>query len=752
MRGKAPKPKGADSPFFKPLSAEGRKIALHVYGTLDISNRQRMRINNGAITMDTKAVKWKEGDISVKSKKGQPVTDVVFPNKEMKADFIKDLKLRAKQPKMAVGRIQYEYGNEWFANKYPISDKQLDRAIPYLIKKHKIKYLEIDETPQLRNIKKRKSYLDVSSSTLQEGRISTAKKKILKDLNLSGKVDFGHRVSKRHMAALGLQFDTDLVGMDSRVINQVIIRPSEKKLDRIYTKQFKIFEQLKDNPTDELLKKELADINKQVKDIIKTTSGRLVGVTIDPNTLESSFEGLRKKYSLTQFMNENITMKDLAKFDYGSKEQQKFLTETLNKAVNAEVKKGFVPNDFKQILTDKKSQEAILKYAEKIAPEGVGKLKWAIKNPTSKVSMKLLSNPFALLGAGYLTYKSGLLGTEVKADTLKEPSNQKKKASAVADFSLPSKWELFGGATATTIGTDVAHRGANLKKLDFAKKIPTELVKSGFRWLPFMWTPAGDLTFHALWSDEPKLKDFTEALAAAGYDINSDEFKTGWNTLSKQEQKETLYAWADKTMDKRSTGQKIEDTAMSPFTHAAYAFWKPGMESMKKALTYSGTNKTVAKQLALRAIRMGIPMNALKFINPIGWHLVAATTLGKIYTGAGGFKAAQGAFRKDGENIFKGVETQVLPSMIAEYEKKWVPEDKRDKTIIDYSKSGVIDRYRKDPDDLKTIAQRNRNVEPTFIDWLLRTSDYKNYRDKQKEKNTKGEHYARGGIASLLKW
>ena len=63
---------------------------------------------------------------------------------------------------------------------------------------------------------------------------------------MARKIDFGHRVSKRHMAALGLQFDTNLVGMDSRVINQVIIRPSEKKLDRLYTKQFKIFEQLKD--------------------------------------------------------------------------------------------------------------------------------------------------------------------------------------------------------------------------------------------------------------------------------------------------------------------------------------------------------------------------------------------------------------------------------------------------------------------------------------------------------------------------
>ena len=131
------------------------------------------------------------------------------------------------------------------------------------------------------------------------------------------------------------------------------------------------------------------DINKQVKDIIKTTSGRLIGVTIDPNTLESSFEGLKKKYSLTQFMNENITIKDLEKLPPA--EQEKFLTKQLTKAVDAEIKKGFVPNDFKKILSDKKSQEALLKYAQKRAPELIGKLKWSFKNPNSKVAMKLLS-------------------------------------------------------------------------------------------------------------------------------------------------------------------------------------------------------------------------------------------------------------------------------------------------------------------------------------------------------------------------
>jgi len=460
MRGRSEKPKGLDSPHYKPLSVEGRKIAMHVYGTLDISDRQRKRINTGEITMDTKARKWKEGDISVKSKKGQPVTDVVFPNKEMKADFIKDLKLRAKQPMKAV----IDYGNEWFADNYPISEKQLKRAIPYLINKHKIKYLEIEETPWTRYLEKRKSYLDVSSSELEEGRIREAKTKILKEKNLARKIDFGHRVSKRHMAALGLQFDTNLVGMDSRIINQVIIRPSEKKLDRLYRKQFKIFEQLKDNPTDELLKKELADINKQVKALVKTTSGRLVGVTIDPNTLESSFEGLKKKYSLTQFMNENITIKDLEKLPPA--EQEKFLTKQLTKAVDAEIKKGFVPNDFKKILSDKKSQEALLKYAQKRAPQLIGKLKWAFKNPASKVSMKLLSSPFALIGAGYLTYKSGLLDTVVKADTLKEPSDETQEGSVMGDVAK--------GAGAIALGTAIVHPK---ETGELAKKVLTKAGK-----------------------------------------------------------------------------------------------------------------------------------------------------------------------------------------------------------------------------------------------------------------------------------
>ena len=203
MRGRAPKPKGIDSPHYKFLSEKGKKIAMHVYGTLDITEDQKHRINRGETTMNTKPItswKTKAGEyISVKQKRGSSnIDDIVFPNEKMKKEFIKDLELRAKQPMKAV----VDYGNAWFADKYPISERQVRRAIPYLMDREKIKYLEIDETPLVRTVRKRKGHLGVSSSILEEGRMTVAKTDILEDLNLPRKVDLAHRVSKAHMARL----------------------------------------------------------------------------------------------------------------------------------------------------------------------------------------------------------------------------------------------------------------------------------------------------------------------------------------------------------------------------------------------------------------------------------------------------------------------------------------------------------------------------------------------------------------------
>ena len=389
-------PKGVDNPAFQPLSEKGKKIAQHVYGTTDITNDQRQRINRGEITMDTKPVKFQKGkDISVKMKRGANIADdVIFPNEQMKKDFIKAIKARVKQPQKAV----VDFSNKELAQLFPISEKQAGRAAQYFIKDLGLEYAKVKTKTASEIIKNTKNLIKQTSSYLQENRIRTAKTDILQDLDLQKKMDTAHRVSKTHMAKLGLQFNTDIMGIDSRLINQIIVKPSEVQLDRLYRKQYDIFEKLKKNPDSIELKNILKDINKEVTSIVKSTSGRLVGVTIDPDTLEASFQGIKKKYSFSNVLGDSMTMKELENLP--KEDQVKFLTKQLPKAIDLEVKRGFVPNDFKNILSNPNSQKAILNYAKQKAPELIDPLKKAFLNPTSKISLKLFSQFPAIATTG----------------------------------------------------------------------------------------------------------------------------------------------------------------------------------------------------------------------------------------------------------------------------------------------------------------------------------------------------------------
>ena len=211
-----------------------------------------------------------------------------------------------------------------------------------------LKYATAKKTVTGEIARKTLKTLGETSKLSEEMRLTRLKTKILKERDLVKKIDKAHRISKAHMAKLGLKFDTDLVGMDSKIINQVIVKPSEAKLDNLYKKQYNIYEKLVGNPTNEL-KKQLIDINKQVKQIVKTTSGRLVGITINPETLEPSCEGLKKKNTFTKFLGKKVNMEDLDKFSNDE------LSKALSKAVDAEAKRGFVPKDFSKILSNKDS-------------------------------------------------------------------------------------------------------------------------------------------------------------------------------------------------------------------------------------------------------------------------------------------------------------------------------------------------------------------------------------------------------------
>jgi hypothetical protein len=190
----------------------------------------------------------------------------------------------------------------------------------------------------------------------------------------------------------------------------------------------------------------------------------------------------------------------------------------------------------------------------------------------------------------------------------------------------------------------------------------------------------------------------------------------------------------------------------NPMTWMTPAFWHWASNAwgFDKTLEYFGkTFKDLSKGNKARLIRnvvtnAGLKPHQLLKIRDFSVPWLAATVIGKSFT-----ESETGAFRKDGENIFKGMETQVLPSMIKDYHKKYESDEFFEKEYgmkkEDY-KSELAERYRKDPDDLKAIAQRNRNV-PSLSKQIKNWIFKKEYSDYTKDK----DDLAMGGIASLIK-
>jgi len=397
------------------LSLKGRKIAKIVYGLKDseinswakdpANNQKVYRINKGLITEETKATGITPRDpnrIIVQAPRGsEKVKNVIFPNKQIERNFLKDVKKKFSSP---VSASDITFAS--LAENYPISEKQAGRAVRYLGNKLSLEYPEGIPTEEYYSpeaIKER--YGDVTSRKIEE-KISKTKTPILKEADLSKKIDLAHRVSKRHMNRLGIQFSTDTVGMDSRLINQIIVRPSESALKNLYNKQYSLFNTAKKSGLTNDISNKLNEVNSKIINEVKKTSGRLVGVIVDPDTLEPSFHGIKKKLSLDP---KGIDLKDLEKMSL--EKQTDYLSRVVPKAVNAEIDRGFIPKDFEKILSDPERQESILKYARRTAPELVPQLKQIFKDPSSTKSLEIYSGAVPGLEQMIKTPAARALGT-----------------------------------------------------------------------------------------------------------------------------------------------------------------------------------------------------------------------------------------------------------------------------------------------------------------------------------------------------
>jgi len=208
------------------------------------------------------------------------------------------------------------------------------------------------------------------------------------------------------MNRLGIQFNTDTVGMDSRLINQIIVRPSEFALKNLYNKQYSLFNTAKKSRLTSDISNKLNEVNSKIINEVEKTSGRLIGVIVDPDTLETSFYGIKKKLSLDS---KGIDLKQLEKMSL--EKQTDYLSKVVPKAINAEINRGFIPKDFEEILSNPGRQESIIKYAKRTAPELVPQLKQIFKDPGSTKSIEIYSGAVPGLEQMIKTPAGRALGT-----------------------------------------------------------------------------------------------------------------------------------------------------------------------------------------------------------------------------------------------------------------------------------------------------------------------------------------------------
>ena len=350
----------------------------------------------GNIQVPTKDVKQPDGTVK---KIELPVR---YPNKKIENKFKKAVRNIFK---FTPNAIPYRT----LAEDFPITERQAVRAAKQIKKEEGLEYAK-GRTTQEYTKEVRNPLLDKTSSRQVEKRMGLEKQRFLADQpEFKGKIDIAHRASKSHMAKLGLQFDTQTVGMDSRLINQVVLKPSENMLNKLYTKREKILDNIKGKPTKEQ-KEILKQINDSVKKVVKTTSGRFVGILVDPNNLEPSFTGIKKDLAFSKV---SKTMKDIAKLPgtpdalgggfTKDSEYFKFIKDNVQKSVSGEINRGFVPNDFKVILSDPKNRKSLLDYAKKNTPDIYSKFKKILSNPFSTQRFALYSKlPAAAIPAGLI--------------------------------------------------------------------------------------------------------------------------------------------------------------------------------------------------------------------------------------------------------------------------------------------------------------------------------------------------------------
>jgi len=222
------------------------------------------------------------------------VTNAKFKNPTQEKEYIKILEDRFKFPKGSK-EARKVASNADISKKFGISLNNVERVNKALINKLDLKYptqtYEGYEKIQRDRDKIRKENIKKTSSTGVESKIKRDIKKV-DPTALANDVDIAHRASLKANANMGSKYLVSSLGLDSKVVNQSIVKPIEQKLGTLYELQKKLIKGLEPGNISKEKQLQIEKLNKKISELADRTKGTLQGVLIDEKTLKPIIYGV----------------------------------------------------------------------------------------------------------------------------------------------------------------------------------------------------------------------------------------------------------------------------------------------------------------------------------------------------------------------------------------------------------------------------------------------------------------------------
>ena len=228
--------------------------------------------------------------------KGNPgkLAGVKFKDKAQEKSYKDLLKQRYSVPKGSKQKVS----NETFIKKFGISFDTMERVNRQLAKelnlKHPLQTYEGREKIIRERDKLRKENIKKTSSGAVESKIKRDIKKV-DATALANDVDVAHRASLKANANLGAKYLVSSLGIDSKIVNQSLVKPTEQKLGKLYNDQQKLIKGLKPGKVPKDFQKKIEKLNIKISELSDRTKGALQGVLVDEKTLKPSIYGIDYK-------------------------------------------------------------------------------------------------------------------------------------------------------------------------------------------------------------------------------------------------------------------------------------------------------------------------------------------------------------------------------------------------------------------------------------------------------------------------